>query len=160
MRRWIRAVASAQAIMNPEYADYDGTAHVSEWGHWHFYSDSYRTAANIGLDAAWSGTRGALCDRVATLQRFFLTHDRTSVYEVDGTAVDETVLHPVGFVAATAQGSLAAMRSDLPGAAGNARIWVDLLWNTPMRIGVRRYYDNFLYAFAMLALAGRYRSRW
>ena len=34
---------------------------------------------------------------------------------------------------------------------------VDRLWNTPLRTGDRRYYDNFLYMFAMLALSGNYR---
>ena len=131
--------------------------HVDESNHWHFYSDAYRTAANIGLDAAWNGPQEVLCDRVAALQRFFLTHDRTSVYAIDGTAVDEVVLHPVGFLAATAQGSLAAVHSAQPDAEHNAREWVRMLWNTPMRTGTRRYYDNFLYAFAMLALSGKYR---
>ena len=111
--------------MNAEYADYDGKPHVDESNHWHFYSDAYRTAANIGLDAAWNGPQEVLCDRVAALQRFFLTHDRTSVYAID--------------------------------AEHNAREWVRMLWNTPMRTGTRRYYDNFLYAFAMLALSGKYR---
>ena len=95
------------------------------------------------------------------MQRFFLTHDRTCVYEVDGTPVDERVLHPVGFLAATAQGSLAAMHSvSEPDAVRNARAWVHMLWNTPMRVGRRRYYDNFLYAFAILALSGKYRREW
>ena len=29
-----------------------------------------------------------------------------------------------------------------------------------MRVGRRRYYDNFLYAFAILALSGKYRREW
>ena len=156
-RRYLQAACDEQTGMNAEYADYDGKPHVDEYNHWHFYSDAYRTAANIGLDAAWNGPQEVLCDRVAALQRFFLTHDRTSVYAIDGTAVDEVVLHPVGFLAATAQGSLAAVHSAQPDAEHNAREWVRMLWNTPMRTGTRRYYDNFLYAFAMLALSGKYR---
>ena len=46
------------------------------------------------------------------------------------------------------------MHSAQPDAEHNAREWVRMLWNTPMRTGARRYYDNFLYAFAMLALSG------
>lgn len=42
-------------------------------------------------------------------------------------------------------------------ALDNAIRWVRLLWDTPIRTGTRRYYDNFLYAFAFLALAGEYR---
>lgn len=47
-----------------------------------------------------------------------------------------------------------------PDAVRNARAWVHMLWNTPMRVGRRRYYDNFLYAFAILALSGQYRREW
>lgn len=122
-----------------------------------FYSDAYRTAGNIGLDCLWNGVVPDLCDANARLQRFFLEHDRTCVYAVDGTPVDETVLHPVGFIATTAEGSLAAMHSQEPDALDNAIRWVRLLWDTPIRTGTRRYYDNFLYAFAFLALAGEYR---
>ena len=166
---WNEAAAASRAYlalacdehtgMNGEYALYDGTPYTEErFGrHDWFFSDAYRTAGNIGLDALWNDAEPVLCDRVAALQRFFLTHDRTSVYEVDGTAVDERVLHPVGFLAATAQGSLAAMHAALPDAERNARVWVHMLWNTPMRVGRRRYYDNFLYAFAILALSGNYR---
>ena len=35
--------------------------------------------------------------------------------------------------------------------------WVEKLWNSPLRTGVRRYYDNCLYMFAFLALSGNYR---
>lgn len=56
-----------------------------------------------------------------------------------------------------AEGSLAAMHSQEPDALDNAIRWVRLLWDTPIRTGTRRYYDNFLYAFAFLALAGEYR---
>lgn len=146
-----------QTGMNPEYSNYDGTPHVDERDHWHFYSDAYRTAGNIGLDCLWNGVVPDLCDANARLQRFFLEHDRTCVYAIDGTPVDETVLHPVGFIATTAEGSLAAMHSQEPDALDNAIRWVRLLWDTPIRTGTRRYYDNFLYAFAFLALAGEYR---
>ncbi|MBT1162031.1 glycosyl hydrolase family 8 [Bifidobacterium sp. SO1] len=166
-RAYLERACDETTGLNPEYSLYDGTPHTeAQFGrHDWFYSDAYRTAGNIGLDVSWNGvTDPVLCDRVAALQRFFLTHDRTCAYEVDGTPVaDERVLHPVGFIAATAEGSLAAIHADPsrhPDAERNARAWVDLLWNTPLRIGPRRYYDNFLYAFAMLALAGRYRRDW
>ena len=165
-RRYLRAACDATTGLNPEYSLYDGTPHTEEpFGrHDWFYSDAYRTAANIGLDALWNDAPDLiLCERAAALQRFFLTHDRTCVYEVDGTPIDERVLHPVGFIAATAQASLAAVHADPathPTAVRDAYSWVHMLWNTPMRVGHRRYYDNFLYAFAMLALSGRYRRTW
>lgn len=39
----------------------------------------------------------------------------------------------------------------------NAEVCVRRFWNTPLRDGPRRYYDNCLYFFALLALSGRYR---
>ena len=159
-RAYLARACDPDTGMNPEYADYDGSAHVDERDHWHFYSDAYRTVANIGLDALWNGPIPELCERAAALQDFFLKHDRTCVYAIDGTPVDMTVLHPTGFLAATAQGALAAVHSSRRDAVRNASAWVQLLWNTPMRTGKRRYYDNFLYAFAVLALSGRYRYEW
>ncbi len=165
-RDYLALACNAETGMNAEYADYDGSPHVDERDHWHFFSDAYRTAANIGLDSLWGGTPKELCSRVNALQRFFLAHDRTCVYAVDGTPVDERVLHPVGFIATMAQGSLAGRfaetddADDADDADDCARRWVSMLWNTPMRVGARRYYDNFLYAFAMLALSGAYRYEW
>ena len=37
------------------------------------------------------------------------------------------------------------------------REWVRRFWETPLRQGDRRYYDNCLYFFALLALSGKYR---
>ncbi len=34
---------------------------------------------------------------------------------------------------------------------------VRLFWDTPLRTGVRRYYDNCLQLFAWMALSGNYR---
>ena len=159
-RDYLVTACHPETGMNPEYANFDGSPHVDERDHWHFYSDAYRTAANIGLDASWNQPVPALCDANARLQEFFLTHDRTSVYAIDGTPVDEVVLHPVGFIAATAQGSLAAQYSSLEHAKENAQRWARLLWDTPIHTGTRRYYDNFLYAFAFLALSNNYRHSW
>ena len=39
----------------------------------------------------------------------------------------------------------------------NAFLCVHRFWETPLRTGDRRYYDNCLYFFAYLALSGNYR---
>ncbi|HWK22174.1 MAG TPA: xylanase, partial [Ureibacillus sp.] len=39
----------------------------------------------------------------------------------------------------------------------NARKCVELFWNTPVRTGNRRYYDNCLYFFSLLALSGNFK---
>ena len=94
----------------------------------------------------------------------------------DGTVLDQEALHPVGLLATTAEGSLAVLKKpldlDLQQLAGNfledrsicesdeerlALWWIKTFWETPLRTGKRRYYDNCLYMFAFLALAGKYR---
>ena len=79
------------------------------------------------------------------------------IYEKDGTKVEGTALHPVGLLATIAEGSLVTLHAKDPAAAENGRYWLERFWNTPLRRGDRRYYDNFLYMFAFLALAGEYR---
>ena len=61
------------------------------------------------------------------LQRFYCEEQREhwdGVFLIDGTRLEEKALHPVAIVAVNA-----------------------------LRTGDRRYYDNFLYLFAMLALS-------
>ena len=72
------------------------------------------------------------------------------VYELDGAILEEKALHPVAILATNAQASLA-------GSGKYRKECVDLFWNTPLRKGDRRYYDNCLYLFALLALSGNYR---
>jgi oligosaccharide reducing-end xylanase len=59
-------------------------------------------------------------------------------------------MHPIAIVATNAQASLAA-------AGPYAQECVRRFWNTPLRGGERRYYDNCLYFFAFLSLGGDYR---
>ena len=59
-------------------------------------------------------------------------------------------LHPVAMTAVNAQASLASKGE-------YAQKCVQKFWDTPLRTGERRYYDNCLYLFAMLALSGNYR---
>ena len=82
------------------------------------------------------------------------------VFEVDGTPVEKNVLHPLGLLATTAQGTLTVAqddRSDPESDWSMAARWVEWFWNQPLRKGGRRYYDNCLYLFALLALSGNYR---
>ena len=59
-------------------------------------------------------------------------------------------LHPVGLLATLAEASRASRGT-------YAKEWVRRFWETPLRTGGRRYYDNCLYLFATLALSGKYR---
>lgn len=147
--------------MNPEYGNFDGTPMSKElpWGGKHdkFYSDAYRTVANIGLDALWFGKDVGHYAAPARLMKFLKTDLEAArcVYEVDGTPVEMTVLHPLGLLATTAQGALAVEKDSADWQV--AKQWVEWFWNQPMRGGDRRYYDNCLYMFAILALSGNYR---
>ena len=165
-RKYLAVACHPVTGMNPEYGEFDGSpmSRKLPWGDKHdrFYSDAYRTAANIGLDRVWFGKDQGHYGAPLRLMRFLGTDLEAArcVYEVDGTPVEKTVLHPLGLLAATAQGALAVA---LDGAGngesgwGVAEQWVEWLWNQPLRKGERRYYDNCLYLFALLALSGNYR---
>lgn len=155
--------------MNPEYGEFDGSPMSRElpWQsdrHDWFYSDAYRTAANIGLDWEWFGKDEGQRSAAARLQHFLGVvnkDDPYMTYEVDGTRLEQPALHPVGLMATTAQSALAidgplSLNSDDPEKKLAAE-WAERLWNEPLRKGDRRYYDNCLYLFAFLALSGNYR---
>lgn len=161
-REYLVKACHPETGMNAEYAWFDGTPMRKDlgWGaHDKFYSDAYRTVANIGLDFAWNGIDVGQTKAAARLQAFLRKQDDPwQVYEIDGTCLHEPALHPVGMLATTAQGSLAVLgHSQDPVELENAKYFVELLWNTPLRKGDRRYYDNCLYLFAFLALSGNYK---
>lgn len=173
-RRYLAKACHPVTGMNPEYGEFDGTP-VSKpfpWGrHDWFYSDAYRTAANIGLDCLWFGEDAGHYAAPLRLMRFLQTGLEAArcVYETDGSPLEQTVLHPLGLLAATAQGALAVEKPDQTQDAGSAASsggsadwdtaarWAEWFWNQPLRRGERRYYDNCLYLFALLALSGNYR---
>lgn len=141
-----------------EYAEFDGSpmSRKLPWSndrHDWFFSDSYRTVANIGLDYEWFGIDEGQCRACTNIQNFLAETAKTGeyhIYEVDGTPVNSDALHPVAIPATVAQASLA---TDLE----TAKDWVLRFWDMPMRTGKWRYYDNCLYVFAFLALSGNYR---
>ena len=150
-RKYLKLAAHPVTGMCSEYAEYDGTPrrlfHDGQ-----FYSDAYRVAMNIGLDASWFNEDESLGDNIDKLQAFFSENYKLGEYYnymIDGTALEGPALHPVAIIATNAAGSLAAK--------GKYRLeWVKDFWNTPLRTGERRYYDNCLYLFCLLMLAGRF----
>ena len=118
-----------------------------------YYSDAYRVVMNIALDHLWMGETEKL-DRIAeNLQKFFYENTEFGVYGsymLDGTVHPEPAMHPVAITATLAAGSIA---SEGP----YKTEWLQRLWDTPLRKGVRRYYDNCLYFFSFLMLAGEYK---
>lgn len=161
-RKYLAKACNGQTGMSPEYANYDGSPNSfgPPEGHGDFYSDAYRTGANIGLDVLWNGSNAEFSKIADNLVNFFadIPVEDYKKYKIDGSPVkladgsDEKALHPVGLLATLAQTTLACSSY----AKVSAEKIVRRFWETPLRHGERRYYDNCLYMFAMLALSGKY----
>lgn len=151
-RKYLRISCDKNTGMAPEYAEFDGTP-KKLFRDWQFYSDAYRVAMNIGLDAAWFNKDESLWKIVDNLQAFFSENTALGEYKaytIKGEPFDEPAMHPVAIIATNAAGSLAAK--------GKYRLqWVRDFWELPLRQGERRYYDNCLYFFCLLMLAGEYK---
>ena len=151
-RAYIALCAHPVTGLSPEYAAYDGSPVLMFRKPWAFYSDAYRVGMNIALDCLWNGRSPALCAVATRLQDFFAgtREEDYKSYDLDGRAWDEPAMHPVAITATCAAATIA---SDSP----SAETWLRRFWELPMRKGNRRYYDNCLYFFSLLMLAGLYR---
>lgn len=165
-RRYLKEACHPVTGMCAEYAEFDGSpmSRPLPWSndrHDWFYSDAYRTVANIGIDYEWFGVDEGQAVAAEHLQHFLgvvKRDDPWKIYELDGTCLGQDALHPVGMLATTAQGALAVLgRSEEEAAVKMAWEWVERFWQEPLRQGPRRYYDNCLYFFTFLALSGNYR---
>ena len=165
-REYLHNACHPQTGLCTDYAEYSGEPVVSVPWNKHgrfdrYYSDSYRTVMNMSLDHEWFGKDAKWqSENAAKLQSFF---DRAGdkwdcVPSRDGVFTDEKVMHPTAVIASNAAASLAS----IAGGADNetterAKMFLRTFWNTPLRTGKRRYYDNCLYLFAMLMLSGNYK---
>lgn len=151
-REYLKKACHEVTGLAPEYSYYDGTPFEKD-NRQRYYSDSYRVAGNIGLSYEWFEEDQWECECADKIQKFFCETVKGKsdlVYEIDGTIIDEKALHPVAIIATNAMASLASKGK-------YRKECVDLFWNTPLREGNRRYYDNCLYLFAFLSLSGNYR---
>lgn len=139
-----------------EYANFDGTP-LPRKQHGTFFSDSYRVATNIALDTLWCKKTPEFSKIATNIIKFFdgKKIEDLKEYLIDGTALKKNARHPVGLIATVAAASIAVDTTDIDSTEAAKRA-VQRLWDTPMRTGRRRYYDNCLYFFAMLALSGKY----
>ena len=164
-RDYLHKACHPKTGLSAEYADYDGTPHKGHqeiFGrHDWYYSDAYRTIANIGLDYEWFGIDEGQYEAPEKLLRFLdarWDEDPFEIYEVDGTSLHEPALHPVGLQVTTTQGILSVLgRTKDEESIRIAKKWLEEFFRMPLRKGDRRYYDNCLYFFAFLALSGNYR---
>lgn len=158
-REYLKTACHPVTGLCAEYAYYDGSPYTEGreiWGGRHdwYYSDAYRTIGNIALDYAWFAADDWAVLEADRLQRFFCETlketEREGIYTVDGSVLEGKALHPVAIIAVNAQASLITE-------SANAKTCLKKFWETPLRSGDRRYYDNCLYFFAFLALSGSYR---
>lgn len=167
-RGYLKKACHPLTGMNPEYGKYDGTpmnrpfiAQAFGSRHDWFYSDAYRTAANIGLDYSWFEADDWEIEITGKLRDFYADkcdmvdgEPTFSIYEIDGKELDQKVLHPYGLIATNAMSALATKKGCLD---ENTVAAVKRFWELDLRKGNRRYYDNCLQLFAMMALSGNYR---
>ena len=151
-RKYIALSADPGTGMSPEYAEFDGTPRLFFKKPFTFYSDAYRVAMNIALDTRWFGERKEYAEIATRLQDYFhaIPPEDYKAYQIDGTPTEEPAMHPVGLLATLAAASVAS-ESEWKDA------FIEKFWNTPLRKGKRRYYDNCLYFFCLLILAGEYK---
>lgn len=151
-REFIAASAHPVTGMSAEYTEHDRTTRLMFRKPYAYYSDAYRVAMNIALDTLWNGRSEATAAVVTRLQDFFapIAQADFRAYALDGTPFDEPAMHPVAITAVLGAASIA---SD----SKHADDWLQRFWQEPLRKGKRRYYDNCLYFFCLLMLAGLYR---
>lgn len=155
-RKYLEKACHPETGLAAEYANDDGTPLPPKY-HGTFFSDSYRVAANIGLDALWFGGNAGLSKIASNIINFFdgKEADDLKDYLIDGTELKRNARHPIGLIATVAEAAAAVKMDDREARAAAERA-VKRFWDTPMRTGRRRYYDNCLYFFAILALSGHY----
>lgn len=158
-RAYLKSACHPITGLCSEYAEFDGSPYLpvlEQWCGRHdwYYSDAYRTIANIALDDLWFATDDWAKEEVKRFQKFYCEtvgeEGWNGVFLVDGTRLEQKALHPVAIIATNAQASLATDDK-------NAYYCVHRFFKTPLQTGDRRYYDNCLYFFAFLALSGNYR---
>lgn len=159
-REYLKTACHPETGFSAEYANFDGSPYANpedkRWGGRHdwYFSDAYRTILNICLDYSWWGADEWELKEADTFSKFFVEKlgmdNWNHIFEVDGTVLDTPALHPTAIIATNAMPAL-ILDND------NTYACLKKFWDTPLRDGVRRYYDNCLYMFAFMALSGNYR---
>ena len=160
-REFIVRCSNKTTGMCAEYVHYNGSP-LPVFDHGTFFSHSYVVAQNIALCTLWFGDSPEFTSIARRLIGFFDNKpvEEFGDYKIDGTPCERHSRHPTGLCAALAELSLAIERSREPcpmDIHAMAKRAVKRFWDTPLRTGKNRYYDNCLYFFALLALSGIYK---
>ncbi|MDR2615460.1 MAG: xylanase [Oscillospiraceae bacterium] len=160
-REFLRRACNPDTGLNPNQAGYDGTPTEWQGNKSYFYSDAYRTAMNIALDWEWFRADPWQREQAAAILNFFLDERKFDyIYAVDGSVItpqlrepdagETGMLHPLAVRATTCCSALAV--------DGELRAeYVKRFLRLELRADRRRYYDNLLYLFCLLALSGEYK---
>ena len=104
-RAYLHSACHEKTGLSAEYADYDGkphTGHKEIFGrHDWYYSDAYRTIANIAMDHLWFDADPWQIKTAERLQKFYCEDQKDNwdgVFLIDGTPLDEKALHPVAIM--------------------------------------------------------------
>ncbi|MDO4188039.1 MAG: glycosyl hydrolase family 8 [Lachnospiraceae bacterium] len=157
-REYLKKACHPDTGMSAEYAHYDGRPYdddTTTWGrHDWYYSDAYRTIMNICLDYSWFKADEWAKSIAETFADNFVNkigfENWNHIFMIDGTMLEENALHPTAIIATNAMTALASYNL-------NTEQCLKKFFDTPLRSGDRRYYDNCLYFFCFMALSGNYR---
>lgn len=154
--------------LSSEYSYFDGRPFPGGkeiWGkHDWYYSDAYRTILNIAVDYTWNKADEWQIKEGEVFLDYFVnrvTFEKwNKVFDWDGTIRDEDALHPVAVIATNAAAAAIVLSDECkdPDAKENGLFALKKFWETPLRDGERRYYDNCLYLFSFMLLSGNYRK--
>jgi oligosaccharide reducing-end xylanase len=160
-RAFFAKTADARTGLAPDYANFDGTPHITRFPQsGEFGYDSWRTASNWSVDWSWwhkASAEPQLSDRI---QQFFASQgiDKYGpVYTLDGKDLGPTprLTHedapPAGLVGTNAVAGLAATDR------ARAKQFTEALWKTLIPSGQSRYYDGMLYLMSLMHASGEFR---
>mgnify|MGYP004451961955 FL=1 len=159
-REFIVRCCNKKTGMSPEYVKYNGMPAPLK-NHGSYFTHSYIVASNISLYTLWFGDSPDFETIARNLINFF---DKKQVsdfmdYKIDGTPRRRHSRHPVALCSAIAQAAIVLERRRTPienEMREKARAAVERFWNTPLRNGKHRYYDNTQYLLSLLILSGKY----
>ncbi len=160
-RKFIVSSCHPKTGLSAEYTDESGKP-LSPKEHGTYFSHSYVVAANIGLYSMWFGDSPDLGEVAQKLITFFDKKQPEDFMEylIDGKATKKKSRHPLALCACIAEAAVALERSRepiSPAVHAAAKRAVKRFWDTPLRKGKRRYYDNIISMMALLCLSGIYK---
>lgn len=164
-RAFFKKTTHPITALNPDYAEFNGAPHSTQWMPAAFRYDSWRVPMNIAMDYVWYGKdRKWQQEYASRFQNFLRSKGIDSFddqFETDGSTPDfilqagpvKKLRHSLGLIATAASASLMNPR-------GQGFDFVHKLWNAELQPYADGYfdpyYDGLLYLFALMHLSGKY----